>query len=121
MASFLHSKGDKMGSLRIEQYAGQALGHRGDLPIPELNLSAAAENLNTSGISAASAVLQKNTRAVFVRSTGGTNVAVRVGNIVPSDPVALVTDASVVNGEGRWFGIPPALAGYDIKIAAIDY
>lgn len=107
-----------MGSLRIEQYSGQGLDHRGSLPLPQLPLCAAAEILVTSGVSAASAVLAKATRVLFVRSTGGTNVAVRYGD---GTPVALVTDASVVDGEGRYFSIDPAMAGKELKLAAIDY
>jgi hypothetical protein len=110
-----------MGSLRIEQYAGQGLDGRSTLPMPQLPLVAAAEVLTTSGTSAPSVTLDKKTRALFMRNEGATNIAVRLGASVPTDPVALATDASIAAGEARWFSIDPAVAGQDLKLAAIDY
>jgi hypothetical protein len=114
-----------MGALRIEQYSGPARefkngGQDGSMtmPMPALPLVAAAELLTTSGTSAASAALNDATRAVYLRNTGATSIAVRVGT---GTPTALTTDASILASEGRWFGIADSLVGQTIKIAAIDY
>jgi hypothetical protein len=110
-----------MGTLRIEQYSGTAVDQSGvPMQMPSFALTAAAENLNTSGTSAASAVLNGGTRAVLLRSTGATSVAVRIASSVGGDPVAVATDAMIASGETRWFAIPAALVGPSLKIAAID-
>lgn len=110
-----------MGVLRIEQYLGTAVDQSGvSMQMPSFELTAAAQNLATSGTSAASGLLNGATRAVLLRSSGGTNVAARLGNSTGGNPVAVSTDILIPDGETRWLAIPRELIGPALKIAAID-
>jgi hypothetical protein len=107
-----------MATVRIEEFSGMSLDHKGFVQVPQLPLTAAAQTIISSGASAASAALATSTRVIGIRATGG-KVAVRVGG---GTPVALTTDAGVNDGEYRWFGIDPVLAqSGTAKIAAIEY
>lgn len=117
-----------MGTLRIEQYRGAArefkaggLEATATIPMPTLPVVAAAQTLTTSGASTASTALSVLTRSLFLRNSGSTNIAVRIGDSSGGDPVAVATDASLAAGETRWFGIDNSLLGQTLKIAAIDY
>lgn len=109
-----------MGTVRIEQYSGQSLDHKQTMQMPQLNVMAAALTLTSGGASVASAVLAPGTRALFIRSSGS-RVALRIGDSTTADPVAVTGDASVLDTEGRWFGIDPTIAGKPLKVAVIDY
>lgn len=109
-----------MGALRIEQYRGTAVDQAGtSMQMPSFVLMAAAQELTTSGASAASNVLNGGTRAVFLRATGS-KIAARLASSVGGDPVAVSTDVLLADGETRWLAVPPELVGPDLKIAAID-
>lgn len=109
-----------MATFRIEQYAGMAVDHGGrGMQMPVLPMLGTAENVTTSGISAASATLDPKTRAIRVRTTGG-NVAFRVGSSTVANPIALVTDTALNDGEVAWFAIDPAMTAQSAKLAVID-
>jgi hypothetical protein len=110
-----------MSEIRIEQFAGMALDHKGFMQMPELPPTGNAITLASGATSNVSGSLDPKTRCVRVRCIGTPGVAFRLGDSAVADPVALTTDTSLDDGEVAWFGIHAGWAGKStLKIAVID-
>ena len=109
-----------MATLRIEQYAGAAMDNRTMMQMPMMPMVADAVDLTTSGSSQRSSKLDADTRALFIRSTGG-KVAVTIGDAANVTVTAL-SGASLDDGEGRWFGVDPGAvqSSAGLAVAYID-
>lgn len=111
-----------MATLRIEQFSGASMDERHVMQMPQLPMIGAAVTLTSSGVSSAMASpIDAKTRALRLRCTGTPPIAFRVATSTPTDPLAVVTDISMADGEVVYFGLDPSqVGGRALKVAVID-